>query len=98
MTVSATYGIDTTRRFFLVEVDGRDDHGISTLLFMMPRGKSLIAFTGNMLKKCIVGGGHWDREELETLFNGGKYELVKHTKSSSENWGIRLWKAGRRLF
>ncbi|EKD40659.1 MAG: hypothetical protein ACD_74C00271G0003 [uncultured bacterium] len=88
----------SSRRFFLVEVDGRDDHGISTLLFMVPKGKSFIAFTENMLKKCIAGGGHWDREELGTLFNGGKYEFVKHTKSSPENWGTRLWKAGRRLF
>ncbi len=88
----------SNRRFFIVEVDGRDDHGISTLLFMAPKGKSFIAFTENMLRKCIAGGGHWDREELGTLFNGGKYELVKHTKSSPENWGLRLWKAGRRLF
>ena len=90
----------SSRRFFIVEVDGRDDHGISTLLFMMPGGGSVTftAFTKNMLKKCIAGGGHWDREELRTLFKGGKYELVKHTKSSLENWGMRLWKAGRRLF
>jgi hypothetical protein len=89
-----------SRRFFLVEVDGRDDHGISTLLFMMPRVGSVTvtAFAENMLKECIAGGGHWDKEELRTLFKRGKYELVKHTKSSAENWGMRLWKAGRRLF
>ncbi|MBU2619398.1 MAG: hypothetical protein KKE83_06895 [Proteobacteria bacterium] len=90
----------SNRRFFIVEVDGRDDHGISTLLFTMPRRGSITAtaFTENLLKKCIAGGGHWDKGELRTLFSGGKYELVKHTKSSSENWGMRLWRAGRRLF
>lgn len=88
----------SSQHFFLVEVDGRDDHGISTLLFMMPSGESVIAFTETMLRKGIAGGGHWDTEKLRALFNGSKYGLVKHTKGTPENWGIRLWKAGWRLF
>ena len=88
------------RRFFLLEVDGQNDHGLSTLLFLLsPDELSVAVFSERILKEGIAAGGHWDREKLKALFQKGRYQLAKHTQTSPpyHNWGMRLFRTGQRL-
>jgi hypothetical protein len=81
-------------RFFLVEVDISDKHSMSTLVFAVQDDQHIKHITEKVLKDGVAGGGHWDRDKLER-FHGGRFDLVKHTDSSTESWGQRIWSAGR---
>lgn len=81
------------KRFFLVEVDVSDGHSMSTLVFTVREDHAVRVLGEKVLKEGIAAGGHWDRQELGNLLGGRRFELVKHTKSSPENWGGRIWKS-----
>lgn len=83
------------RKFFLLEVDGSDGHGISTLVFARPRESPASQQSAeHLLKKGTAGSGHWDRDRLRALLGVGKFELLRHTRSSADAWAYRLKKAG----
>ncbi len=88
---------------WILEFGRPDDFSISTLLFSLPKkdaANHLEEVLDKLLTKALLPRGGWQRNVLEKLKDDGNkltFALAKHTNSSTEDWGERLYKKSREL-
>ncbi|QQE78476.1 hypothetical protein [Alicyclobacillus sp. SO9] len=85
------------RKVYILEVDGRDGHSMSTLLYAQFHApKAPLQTAVRLLNESITPQGAWDRASITALMEN-HYVLARHRRSDSWAWGQRLARKVNRL-
>ncbi|MBD1842457.1 hypothetical protein H6F89_03310 [Cyanobacteria bacterium FACHB-63] len=88
---------------WILEFGRPDDYSISTLIFTFAQDRpetTLEAVINKMLDEALQPNGGWNSRPLKKFsetITGFNFRWAKHTKSSTEEWGERLYKSAKEV-